>query len=158
MSSPEEFARECDVVASALRRIPREVRRELSQRVKQEVAVPLAAAVGRQAHGPWQRVLTAGSKARAGADPKIIIGGKTPRLSGGGGPRDVVFGAEFGGGSRTTTVPARGGRKAYRRRSTRQFARHYDPFVYPTIVAELPEVLDTYADIVLDVMDQEVNT
>lgn len=158
MSTPQEFADECDAVAKALRRIPREVRRELSAQVKEKVAQPLATAIGRQAHGPWERVLQAGSRARAAADPKIVIGGKTPRLSGGGGPRDVVFGAEFGGGKRTTTVPARAGRKAYRRASTRQFVRNYDPFVYPTIEANVPEVLDTYADIVLDVMDKEVNS
>lgn len=141
MASPEEFARECDAVARALRRIPREVRRELSAQVKDKVAVPLAQDIGSQARGPWERVLQAGSKARAGADPKIVVGGKTPRLSGGGGPRDVVFGSEFGGGRRPTT---------------RQFARHKAPFVYPTIEAKLPEVLDTYADIVLDVMDKEI--
>ena len=133
MSSIETFARECDITARNLRRVPRDLRRALSTEVKAQVAVPLAAKVGAAATGPWAKVLQPGTKARAGADPVIVVGGMRPRLSGGAGPRDVVFGVEFGGGKRTTAVPTRPGRGGYKRRSTNQFASHKAPFVYPTI-------------------------
>lgn len=153
---PASFARECEYVAKALRRIPKEVRRTLAHEVKDKVAVPLASKVAANAKGPWARVLSSGTKARSGANPTINIGGMRPKLSGGAGPRDVVFGSQWGGGKRSTTVAATSRRKGYRRRSTNQFVSNITPFVYPTIVARMPEVLDTYADIVLDVMDKEI--
>lgn len=155
MSSLDEFARECRQVSQDLRRIPAELRRGLAKEVKDKVAEPLAAQIRAQAHGPWAHVLAAGTKARAAADPQVVVGGLRPRLSGGAGPRQVVFGAEFGGGKRRGTSRSRKG-NVYKRRTTAQFAGHRDPFVFPTVEAQLPEVLDAYADIVLDVFDREV--
>lgn len=120
--------------------------------------MPLAAKIGAAATGPWAKVLGPGTKARAGADPQIVVGGTRPRLSGGAGPRDVVFGTEFGGGKRTTAVPSRPGRRGYRRASTNQFSSNKRPFVYPTIGREIEWVLDTFADITLGVLDKAVNS
>ena len=153
----EDFARECKDAAKALRGVPKDLRRALSHEAKDRVATPLAGRIRSAASGPWARVLAAGTKARAGADPTIVVGGQAPRLSGGGGPRSVVYGVEFGGGTRTTAVPSRAGRRGYRRRSTRQFVGRHDPFVYPTISASMPRVLDTYADIVMDVLGEAVD-
>jgi hypothetical protein len=92
--------------SKALRRIPKEVRRALAAEVKTEVAAPLAVKIAGAATGPYNRVLRNGTKARASADPQIVVGGARPRLSHGAGPRDVVFGTEFGGGKRITRVPS----------------------------------------------------
>lgn len=152
---PSSFAKECEQVARELRRIPKEVRRTLAREVKEKVAEPLASVVAGKARGPWARVLTPGTKARSGADPKIVIGGMRPRLSGGGGPRDVIFGSQWGGGKRTTAVGSTTKRRGHRRASTNQFSNNITPFVYPAIVAQMPDVLDTYAEIVLEVMEKE---
>lgn len=155
--SIEGFARECEITAKNLRRIPRELRKTLSSDVKEKVATPLAAKVGAAATGPWARVLSTGSKARAGADPKIIVGGLRPRLRNGAGPRQVVFGVEFGGGRRTTAIPARNGHRGYHRKSTKQFVNNKRPFVYPTIARNIDWVLDTFADITIGVLSKGVN-
>jgi hypothetical protein len=157
VSTPEEFAAECRQAALGLRRVDKDLRRELSGQVKEKVAEPLAKRVGSAARGPWSRVLQAGTKARAGADPKIVVGGLRPRLSGGAGPRQVVFGTEFGGGKRLTAVPASARRRGYRRYSTNQFRSNKAPFVFPTIGKNIDWVLDTFADITLTILDKEVN-
>lgn len=156
MSEPTEFARECRAVAATLLGLPSAIKAALAKEVKAKVAEPLASDIRTQAYGPYSRVLRAGTRAITFADPSINIGGDGPTLSGGATPRDLVFGTEWGGGKRITAVPARAGRAGYRRRSTMQF-RNKRPFVYPTIEANLPEVLDTYAEIVLDVMEEEVS-
>jgi hypothetical protein len=71
-------------------------------------------------------------------------------VSGGAGPRQLVYGTEFGGGSRLTAVPRSRRRRGYRVHSTRQFARNRRPFIFPTITQQLPAVLDEYAEIVTD--------
>lgn len=157
MATPEEFSAECRLASKNLRRVPRELRRALSSEVKNQVAVPLASRVGSAARGPWSRVLQAGTKARAGADPTIVVGGLRPKLSGGAGPRQVVFGAEFGGGKRLTAVPRTARHRGYRRYSTNQFRANKTPFVFPTIAKNLPWVLDQFADISMTTLNKEVN-
>lgn len=125
--------------------------------MKTEVAEPLARKIGAAAGGPWARILDAGTKARAAADPQIVVGGARPRLSGGAGPRQVVFGTEFGGGGRVKAIPTTPKRRGHRRVTTNQFRRHHKPFVFPTIEANMPEVLDAYADITLKVLNEGVN-
>lgn len=112
MSTLDEFAAECNAAAKALRRVPAEARRKIAAESKTRIAEPLAAEVGRAARGPWARILTPGSKARAAADPTIIVGGKTPTVRNGAGPSDVVFGTELGGkGEKQTHI----GRARYTR-------------------------------------------
>lgn len=157
MPIAEDFARECDYVAKAIRRTPKEVRKELNHRVKDEVARPLAHDIGAAARGPYAHVLRAGAKARAGADPKVIVGGKRPRVSGGAGPRQLVYGTEFGAkGQRRVRIPRTPKHKGYTRYATRQFLGKKHPFIFPTIERQLPRIFDTFADIVIDVLDREV--
>lgn len=152
----DDFGRECREAARNLRRVNGELRRELASSVRDEVAVPLAARIAQAATGPHARILSAGTKARAGAQPTIVVGGTRPRLTGGAGPRDVVFGDEFGGGSRITAIPRTARRRGYRKHTTRQFKRSR-PFVFPTIGKAIPDVLDTYADVVTGLLRKVVN-
>ena len=158
----DEFAADCGAAAKGLRRLPKELRRALSAEVKDAVAEPLANRIRAAASGPYARVLGPGTKARAGADPTIVIGGMSPKLSGGGGPRAVVYGTEWGGGKRLSPVVAyqRGGRRpgrvrGYRRYSTNQF-RTAHPFVFPTVNANMDKALEAWAGIVDDVVAREV--
>lgn len=153
MSDLAAFAAECDAASKSLRRLPKDVRRALASDVKSEVAAPLADKIGAASRGPYGRVLAAATKARASADPQIVVGGARRVVSGGASARQLVYGTEFGGGGRTTAVPAGRGHKAYRRRSTNQFRRAY-PFVFPTIGREGEWVLDRFADIVLKAIDE----
>lgn len=145
-----------------LRRLPKDVRRALSARMKDEVATPLASRIAAAAAGPWAGALRAGTKARAGADPTIAVGGMSPKMRGGAGPRNVVFGAEFGGGKRLAKVTEyqRGGRRAgkvrgHRRYATRQFAHNKDPFIFDTVAANMDKTMDAIATIVLEVMAED---
>lgn len=152
---PNDFAAECEAAAKSLRRVPTELRRALSREVKTQVAEPLANRIRSQAGqtGPWGHILARGTKARAGADPTIVVGGLSPKLSGGGGPRHVVFGTEWGGGKRLSRVPSRAGRRGYRRYSTNQF-RRARPFVFPTINQNMDATLEAFADITMTVLEK----
>ena len=157
MSTTDEFTRACQATAKSLRRVPAQLRRELSTAVKDEVATPLAARIASAATGPWAPILAAGTKARAGADPTIVVGGARPRVSGGAGPRALVFGVEFGGHTRVTVLPPTNRRRGHRRHTTRQFAGKRAPFVFPTIERSLPWVLDTFADLTMATLEKSVN-
>jgi len=157
MASNDEFAQACRDASKGLRRVQKDLRRELSQQSKEKVAVPLAAKVARAAAGPWARTLASGTKARAGADPTIVIGGMRPKVSGGAGPRALIYGTEFGGGSRLNDLAGSPRRHRHRRHTTAQFRRNMHPFVFRTISANVPWVLDTFADITMTTLDKEVN-
>lgn len=157
MGDLDRFAAECEATARNLRRIPKDLRRQIAAQSKEVIATPLAARVGATFTGPWARVLAPAAKPRTAADPTIVVGGGRKALTGGGSPRDVVFGSQFGGGTKITRAPARGGRKpsrGYRLRSTRQFLKHSKQTVYPTIVDELPAVLEGFATITDDVLKE----
>ena len=141
-----------------LRRIPKDLRKALSVRVKPEVAVPLAARIASAASGPWGPVLAAATKPRASADPTIVVGGARKVVSGGASARALVYGVEFGSTGRTITgVNAGRGHRSYSRRSTRQFLRHKRPFIFPTIRSSGGWVLDKFATIVDDVLGEVRN-
>ena len=157
MASTDDFAQGCRDASRNLRRVDKELRRALSSESKEKVAAPLAAKVASAASGPWARVLAAGTKARAGADPTIVIGGMRPRASGGAGPRALVYGTEFGGGSRRAELPGSPRRRRHHRNTTAQFRRNMHPFVFPTIAKNVDWVLDTFADIAMTTLEEEVN-
>ena len=157
MSDIKDFAEECDFVAKQLRRLPSDVRRALASEVKTAVALPLAGKIGSAARGPYGAALSGSVKARAAADPTIVIGGSRKVVSGGANARQLIYGTEFGGGKRITRVPTTPKRAGYRRRSTNQFVPAY-PFVFPTVGKNMDWVLDTYADIVLKTLDKGVNS
>jgi hypothetical protein len=157
MATPDDFAAACRSASRGLRQVPSDLRRELSTVTKDQVAVPLAGRIAKAATGPHAAILAAGTKARAGADPTIVVGGMRPKLSGGAGPRDVVFGDEFGGGKRLGAVPRGKRSRAHRRHTTNQFRGAAKPFVFPTIGANIPWVLDTFADVTLSTLTKGVN-
>jgi hypothetical protein len=157
MATPDDFAAACRAASRGLRQVPTDLRRELSAQTKDQVAAPLAGRIAAAATGPHAAILAAGTKARAGADPTIVVGGLRPKLSGGAGPRQVVFGDEFGGGKRLSPIPRSRRARAHRRHSTNQFRRGAKPFVFPTIGDNLPWVLDTFADVTLSTLSKGVN-
>ena len=140
MATPAEFSQACREAARSARRLPTELRRALAKRTRPEVTQPEAGRISSAATGPHRRVLSAGVKARTSATPEIVVGGMRPKLSGGAGPRDVVFGNEFGPG---------------RTKRTRQF-KTKRAFVYPTLARDTPEILEGYARIVDDVLTEEL--
>lgn len=152
MASPDEFAQAAREAGKNVRRLPKDLRDALRTRTRPEVTEPLAGTVASAAAGPHAATLSAGVKARTDAVPVISIGGTRPKVSGGAGPRDLVYGNEFGGSSRKGSVSAGRRARSYTRRTTRQFA-HRRPFVFRTIAQRVPWVLDRYADIVGDVLE-----
>lgn len=156
MSDAAAFHDECKQLARSMRRLPPELRRALASEVKTQIADPLADKMRAHLSGPYAAALSGSIKARVSADPKIVVGGGRRVVSGGAQARDLVFGTEFGGGKKVARVPSRAGRSGYRRRSTNQFVPDH-PFVFSTIGANGPWILDTFADIVLKVIDQELD-
>lgn len=152
-------AREFGQMARDLRRAPKAVRDEVKRESRTRIAEPLAAKIKSAAAstGPWAAVLVAGTKTRAGAEPVIVVGGKTPRLSGGAGPRHVVFGTEWGGGKRLSVVARSNRARGHRRYSTNQFRRHKHPFIFPTVARNYDAIVEAYADIVVRAIDKEVS-
>lgn len=156
MPTPREFAAECREASRNLRRLPVEVRRELRRRVKDEVAQPIAADIRAAGHSVYARRVAATTRVRAAADPTIVAGGAKRVASGGARGRDLVFGTHFGGGSRVTAIPARPGRRGYRRHTTRQFAGRHDPFVFGTVGRNLDRYLELWAGIIDDVVEKVI--
>ena len=156
MATPDEFARNCREVSRQLRALPSEMRRELSSGVQDEVAVPEASRVKAALSGPWGSALAASTKARKLADPTIVVGGTRRVVSGGASGRDLVYGSQFGGGGRVSTVTRRGpGRPStFRRRSTRQFAGKGRETILPTIRRDADLILAGFARIVDRVLER----
>lgn len=148
--APDEFARECREVSRALRRLPREVRTALRDRVRPEVAEPMASDVRAAGTSVWARRVAATTRTGAGADPRIVVGSAKRVTTGGATARDLVFGINFPAGTKIKAVPAKAGRRGHRRHSTRQFVGRRDPFVFSTIGRNVGEYLERWADIVAD--------
>lgn len=126
--------------------MPTELRRELATQVLPQVASPLADKVAHTFIGPWARPLATATKARQLADPTIVVGGARRVVSGGATPRQLVYGAQWGGGARVATVTRHG--KPVKVHTTRQFAGRGPATVFATIRAEAAWVLDQFAGIV----------
>ncbi len=119
----DDFAQACKDTSRNLRRVPAELRKLLGREVRDTVAEPLASDIRAAFDGPYRRVLVGAVKTRVQGDPMIVVGGARRVLSGGASVRDVVFGDEFGGGSRVSVVPSTSKRRGHTRHTTRQFGR-----------------------------------
>lgn len=170
----EEFERACKDTSRNLRRVPKDVRRELANRVRPEVADPLADRIRAAYRGPYARPLSAATKTRVAADPQIVIGGARKLTSNGATGRDLIYGDQFGGGVKVRTVnrerarsgrrrkgrvtaaerarQAASGRVIYKRRTTQQF-RVARPTVFPTLRRSMDFVLDRFERIVMEVLE-----
>lgn len=147
-------AREFGDLARDLRTAPKAIRDAIKRESRDAIAEPLAGKIRAAASGPWAKVLVPGVKTRAGsgAEAVIVIGGARPKLSGGAGPRQVVYGTEFGGGKRLSITPRTAKHRGYRRYSTAQFRRNRREFIFPTLGHNADAVSHAYADIVLDAL------
>ncbi len=151
MPGNDAFERACRDAARSLRRVPKELRQTIAADSRDEVAAPLVQALQHAAVGPWARQLAAGTKARKAADPTVVIGGARPVVSGGAGVRQLVYGNQWGGGKRVTTVTR--GRSRYRLRSTRQF-RTPHPYIIRTLSQQGGAVLDAWARLVMRAIER----
>lgn len=165
----EAFARQCKALSRAVSALPKEVKQDLSPQVVEAIGPKLSQQVGHAARGPFRRALFGAARVRANPNPTLVVGGRTgasATLSGGAAARDVVFGTEYGGGNRVSTVNRKpgkrgrvsaaerakgggaGGKTVYKRRTTRQFVPA-TPYIWETTEDNMPWVLDAYADIIL---------
>lgn len=156
--TPEEFAAECRETSRKLRRLPATVRVYLRRHVKERVAQPAADDIRKAGRTVYARRVAPTARARAGADPTVVVGGARRVASGGARARDLVFGANFGGGGRVRAIPARPGRAGYRRVTTNQFAGRRDPFVFATVGRNLDRYLEAWAGIVDEAVAEEAFT
>ena len=170
----DDFEASLRDAAMGLRRIPKELRKELSVRDKPEIAVPLAAKIASGWSGPWGPALAGATKARAGADPTIVVGGAKAVVSGGASARQLVYGVEWGANANTVrtvnrqkgrgnsgrgrvtarerAAAAAKGQIIFKRHSTRQFVGKRAPSVFPTIRSNGGWIMDKFATIVDDVL------
>lgn len=154
--TPEEFAGHCRQVSRDMRRLPVEVKRALRERMKPDVAEPLAQDIRAAGAGSYGTRVAGTVRVRANADPTVVVGGAKRVASGGARGRDLVFGTEFGGGKRLTAVARANGHRGYRRYSTNQFRRHRAPFIFPTIGRTAGHYLERWADVVTEIIDERI--
>lgn len=157
MATGSEFAAACKTASRQMRRLPAELRRALGNEVKTRVADPLAADIRGAWSGPYAAVLSAATKTRVGTDPQIIVGGSRRVVSGGASGRNLVFGAEWGGGRRVTAIPSKPGRRGHRRRTTRQFPTSGQHAVFGTIHRTLDKTFDRWVDVVDDLIGKAMH-
>ena len=119
------------------------------------MASPLADRIRSRVSGPWASVLAPAIRSRRGTDVTINVGGARRALSGGGSVRQVVYGAEFGGGSRTTVVQGTARQATHVRHTTRQFLDNHHPFIYSTIGDSVGWILDQWSDAVSRTLTEE---
>lgn len=155
MATPTEFAAACRQTSRAARRLPAEVRRDLKARVRDRVAEPIAADVRAGGSTTYTRLVAGTTRVRADADPTVVLGGARRLVSGGARGRDLVFGAQFGGGKAVVSVPSRPGQRAHRRRSTMQFGGR-DPFVFATLRRNIDRYLGLWADVVVETVGRVI--
>lgn len=152
----DDFAAQCKAAARDLRRVPAELRKRLGREVRDDVAEPLAAEIRAAFDGPYRGVLAGAVKARIQGDPMIVVGGARKVLSGGASVRDVVFGDEFGGGSRVGVVRSSSKRRGHTRRTTRQFAGKARHNIIGTIDSNAGKTFDRWADVVERIIREAV--
>lgn len=151
MSTP--FHAQCTATARSLRRLPKDLRRDVAADVQARVAVPLAGAMRGALSGPYANALQGAVKARAAADPRIMIGGASRVVSGGARARQLIYGVEFGGGRGHARVAATGKHRGYNRASTRQFVPARS-FVGATLTARGAAALTVWADVILEHLER----
>lgn len=152
----DAFEQQARQAAKDLRRIPSELRKRLGREVREDVADPLAEDIRRSFTGPYRGVLVAAVKTRIQGDPMIVVGGARRVLSGGASVRDVVFGDEFGGGSRVSVVRSTSKRRGHTRRTTRQFAGKARGNIIETIRDNADRTFDRWADVVARIINESV--
>lgn len=154
MADLQAFERSGRDTSRQLRRLPADLRHGLAADVQPLVADPLADKIAATFTGPWAAPLAGATKARKLADPTIIIGGAKRVVSGGANARQLVYGSQFGGGQRVgkITRKTRHGTTTYKAPTTRQFVRHTQETIFPTIRREGGWVLDQFAEIVAKIL------
>lgn len=151
------FAASCRDTSRQLRRMPADLRKQLAADVQPQIAEPLADKIAASFVGPWAAPLAISTKARKLADPTIIVGGSRRVVSGGASARQLVYGAQFGGGTRVSTVSrrTRGGKATrYHTHTTRQFAGRGRATIFTTIRDQAAWALDRFAGIVDRVLSE----
>lgn len=144
----DDFAQAARDAARDLRRIPAELRKKLGREVRDTVADPLAADIRASFDGPYRAQLVSGVKTRVQGDPMIVVGGARRVTSGGASVRDLVYGDEFGGGSRVSVIPTSSRRKGHTRHTTRQFAGKARGNIFDTIRRTADATFERWVDAV----------
>lgn len=152
----DDFTAACKNAARDLRRVPAELRKRLGREVRDEVAEPLADDIRAAFDGPYRRVLVGAVKTRIQGDPTIVVGGAARALRGGASARDVVYGDEFGGGSRVGVVRSTGKRRGHSRHTTRQFAGKARGNIIGTIRRTADATYERWSDVVARIIDESV--
>lgn len=152
----DSFEQQARNAARDLRRVPAELRKRLGREVRDDVAEPLAGEIRGSFSGPYRGVLVAAVKTRIQGDPTLVVGGTRRVLSGGASVRDVVFGNEFGGGDRVSSVRATTRARSHRRHTTRQFAGKARGNIIGTIRKTADVTFDRWADVVARIINESV--
>lgn len=151
--------------ARDLRRLPSQARKVAGKEVQERVAEPLATEV-RQAYSSGSRMaqpLSAQVKTRVNAEPVISVGGARKLVSGGGSGRNLVYGLEFGSGTRPQRAErlirnaargrsSRGGSRT--RRSTAQFAGEGGHYIFGTFSREAERTYDRWLGVLGVVLEE----
>lgn len=137
--------------AAALRALPAQVETAVRDHGHREVAEPMAALVRQAARGSrWHPKLASGISAEPGPAPALRLSTARPVFSGGASTRDVVPGALWGRGGRSTSVVSPRGRASYRpTTTTAQFRPAGVDYAWAPITGGT-RLVDAWADLIDD--------
>lgn len=161
----DETRRQVESMMRALRRMPAESRRFMDEEML-KTGDRIARRIDQEAGSvPYPGRVYATALRRGGirvypgrGELQIKIGGATRAGIGRLTMRQIVMGAEFGGGARRTryTQRRKSGPVTVVRATTRQFGRHVTEgrFVHPTWLTEGPRALEDWSDAVAEMLER----
>ena len=153
-----------DTAIRVIRFGPSAVRAAMRTRVADEVVSPVAhevmAVAATESNHLVNQFGSRGVTVRKGEKPVLVVGGTSGVGTHGGNLRAIVHGAEFGGSNARHLYARRSGKggSVVKRRTTVEFGttgqfRETGRFIYPTITALMPQIIERYKRIVLDALE-----
>ena len=146
-----DFRDEVRGLSRRLRQLDPEIRKQTQQRGRELVAEPMRRAMAAGAtRSPYYPKVISAMKAMGGATPTVKTTAAKKVFSGGASTRDVVPGAVWAhGGKSSTAVAPTARRRGYKRRTTtQQFAGEGVDFLYGPVRGQAPQLLAAWHDIV----------
>ena len=156
-ASAQRFRHQVRDLGGRLRALPAEVKKTTKTRGRDLVAAPMVDLVVDAARSTrFAPKVAADVRAVAGTTPTIKLTGTRKRFSGGASTRDVVPGALWGNGGRSSrSIPATARRRGYRpRTTTAQFRGPGHDFAFTPIASQQGRLLEAWGRILDEALEE----
>lgn len=145
-----QFRADVRALAKRLRQLDPEIKKQAKAKGRQLVGEPMLAHMQQAARrSPWYPKIASSLKTTAAATPTIKATAAPKVFSGGGSTRDVVPGAVWGGGGKSSkAIAATGERRGYRRITTNQFKGTGTDFLFEPVARHSEELLAAWGKVI----------